>query len=87
MCVCVCVCVSPYFPPCAHARMISGWGKGRENNHQTYVRMLTMLASYGSSSSVSTDILTHEDAGVHTCSVRDGNGNMGFATTETNYMV
>ena len=30
----------------------------------------------------STDILTHEDAGVHTCSVRDGNGNMGFATTE-----
>ena len=19
----------PYFPPCAHARMISGWGEGR----------------------------------------------------------
>ena len=21
----------PYFSPCAHARMISGWGEGREN--------------------------------------------------------
>ena len=26
----------PYFPPCAHARMISGWGEGRENTSGDY---------------------------------------------------
>ena len=34
VCACVRACVSlasqPYFPPCAHARLISGWGEGRE---------------------------------------------------------
>ena len=40
------------------------------------------FASYGSSKHVSTDILIHEDAGTHKCSVTDADGNTGFATTE-----
>ena len=40
------------------------------------------FASYGSSKHISTDILIHEDAGTHKCSVTDADGNTGFATTE-----
>ena len=73
----------PYYRPASSVTLTCVAGNGVLPLQYTWSSTCAdCFASSRSSSSISTNILKSTDAGVHTCTVTDADGNTGYAATE-----
>ena len=72
----------PYYRPASSVTLECVVANGTTPMRYRWTSTCSSCFAYGTSNYINTDILTHEDAGIHRCSVTDAEGNTGFATTE-----